>query len=200
MEHTDAPVLGSSGNLRTGSWLDRRMGNDAVSAPRPAAPDLDTADGFTRWVEPHWHAMATLAARYSTSAADDILQDALLVAWRKRAQFDPERGSARNWLLAITADQRRKAWRRALRLPSPRSPLPESAGPSAPVCDETALDLRKGISRLPAPQRLAVDLHYYLGLGVSDVAAVMGCPEGTVKSHLSRGRARLHQLLGEDYR
>lgn len=160
-------------------------------------PDLATPDGFTRWVGPHWQAMAALAARYSGDA-DDILQDALVVAWRKRDQFDPERGTARNWLLAITADQRRKTWRRALRLPIVRSPLPEP--PVIAVADEASLDLRRAIAKLPAQQRLAVDLHYYLGLGVADVAVVMGCPEGTVKSHLFRARTRLRQLLGEDYR
>lgn len=177
----------------------------------PAAPaehDLSTADGFSRWVQPHWPAMARLAARYSRDA-DDILQDALVVAWRKRAQFDPARGTARNWLLAITADQRSKAWRRTLRslsrpwadpeairtpAESVRSPGFETASP------ELRLDLRRAIGRLPARQALAVDLHYYLGLGVAEVAAVMRCPEGTVKSHLSRARDRLRTQLGDDYR
>lgn len=165
--------------------------------------DLSTAEAFSRWLQPHWHAMARLAARYSPDS-DDILQDALVVAWRKRGQFDPERGSARNWLLAITADQRRKAWRRAVRTltrawAEPDAPQP--ADPRAIAFDhEAGLDLRRAIHRLPANQALAIDLHYYLGLRVTDVAAIMRCSEGTVKSHLSRARARLRDSLGEDYR
>lgn len=173
------------------------------------ADDLSTADGFSRWVQPHWSAMARLAARYSGDP-DDILQDALVVAWRKRSQFDPARGTARTWLLAITADQRRKAWRRALRTLSRPWPEVETVqltgdGNRSPLVapgidDATRLDLRRAIRRLPANQALAVDLHYYLGLRVSDVAAVMRCSEGTVKSHLSRARDRLRTWLGEDYR
>lgn len=164
----------------------------------PAEGDLSTPDGFTRWVEPHWHAMARLAARYSPDA-DDILQDALVAAWRKRDQFDPARGSARNWLLAITADQRRKTWRRLTRLRfSAVDQLP--AQPDATPYLDATIDLRRAVRRLPAREALAIDLHYYLGLGVADVAAVMRCPEGTVKSLLSRARARLRATLGKDYR
>lgn len=173
-----------------------------------AEPDLSTTDGFSRWVQPHWPAMARLAARYSRDA-DDILADALAVAWRKRAQFDPARGAARSWLLTITADQRSKAWRRTVRTLSRPWADPEAGRTPAeaardPRVDapspEVRLDLRRAIGRLPAKQALAVDLHYYLGLGIADVAAVMRCPEGTVKSHLSRARERLRTQLGDDYR
>lgn len=169
-----------------------------ADAMAPAvADDLDTAEAFSRWVEPHWDAMARLAAR-SSRDPDDILQDALVAAWRKRAQFDPARGSARNWLLAVTADQRRKAWRRAARLLPWTDPgLAMAAGQDATA---QAVDLRRAVRRLPTRQALAIDLHYYLGLGVADIAAVMRCPEGTVKSLLSRARTRLRDLLGEDYR
>lgn len=184
------------------------MEQAGAPGPPPFADDLSTAEGFSRWVQPHWGAMARLAARYSPDA-DDILADALMVAWRKRAQFDPSRGSARTWLLAITADQRSKAWRRTVRTLS-RPWADPNLGRSGFESDRNAtvvtpsvelrLDLRRAIGRLPAKQALAVDLHYYLGLGIHDVAAVMRCPEGTVKSHLARARDRLRTQLGEDYR
>jgi DNA-directed RNA polymerase specialized sigma24 family protein len=46
-------------------------------------------------------------------------------------------------------------------------------------------------------QRLAVELHYFLGLPVSECATVMSCSEGTVKSTLSDARARLRLDLEE---
>ena len=183
------------------------MEHTEVPTSQPAEDDLGTADGFSRWVRPHWPAMARLAARYSADA-DDILQDALVAAWRKRAQFDPARATARTWLRATTAAQRSTAWRRAARTLSRPWADPEAgqtAGEAAReatsvVPPELRLDLRRAIGRLPAKQALAIDLHYYLGLGISDVAAVMRCPEGTVKSHLSRARDRLRTQLGDDYR
>jgi RNA polymerase sigma-70 factor (ECF subfamily) len=162
--------------------------------------DPDSGEGFTAWLSPHWSAMARLAAR-SGSDPDDILADALADAWRKRAQFDPTRGSARSWLLAITADQRRKAWHRAAALLSRRTTLPDEGGPAAEHVDaSTAVDLARALGRLSARQRLVVDLYYYLGLGVAEAAIVMRCSEGTVKSTLADARERLRRHLGEDYR
>jgi RNA polymerase sigma-70 factor (ECF subfamily) len=58
-----------------------------------AAPD--SAQGFADWVQPHLGPMARLAARLAPTAdRDDIVQEALTRAWRKRHLFDPARGTA----------------------------------------------------------------------------------------------------------
>jgi len=187
-------------NRITLAGVDRDVTQLKQAAEAGVGLDPDTPEGFTAWLKPHWSAMARLAAR-SGHDPEDILQDALADAWRKRSQFDPERGSARSWLLAITADQRSKTWRRAARLFSRVTVLPEDGGPAAEGGDSTsAVDLERALAHLTARQRLAIDLHYYLGLGVADISAVMRCSEGTVKSTLSDARARLRRHLGEDYR
>ena len=141
--------------------------------------------------------MAALARR-SVGGPDweDVLQDALSSAWRKRAQFDPGRGSARNWLLAIVADQSYKS-RRRLR---PVLVAEPDDRPAATADASEQLDLDAALGRLTDRQRLAVNLRYFLSLPTADVAAVLGCSEGTVKSTLSDARRRLRDLLGEDYR
>lgn len=151
---------------------------------------------FGAWVTPHWAAMSALARRLSSVADwEDVLQESLSAAWRKRAQFDPERGTPRNWLLAITADQAHKSRRR------PR-PVPlDGLDGTDPDRDGTLnLDLERAIGTLAPRQRLAVTLRYFLGLPVADVATVMGCAEGTAKSTLADARGRIRALLGEDYR
>ncbi|MDR1431730.1 MAG: RNA polymerase sigma factor [Propionibacteriaceae bacterium] len=165
-----------------------------------AVPNLDSHQGFSHWVLPHWAAMSALAARTGPDA-EDVLQDALTQAWRKRRQFDPVRGSARNWLLAITADQRRKHWRRSAARPETalaghEALISDSAGPVSEHC----LDLERAIASLSKRQGLAVELHYYLGLPISDIAQIMRCSPGTVKSTLADARARLLDRLGKDYR
>ncbi|HZZ97499.1 MAG TPA: sigma factor-like helix-turn-helix DNA-binding protein, partial [Jatrophihabitantaceae bacterium] len=62
------------------------------------------------------------------------------------------------------------------------------------------LDLRAALGKLSRRQRLAIELHYYLGFPLAEVATLMDCAEGTVKSTLSDARARLRHLLGEDDR
>ena len=79
---------------------------------RPTGAERVRADQaeFGDWIRPHWATMYALAvARSVRGDGEDVLQDALAAAWRKRSQFDSARGSARNWLLAIVADQARKS-------------------------------------------------------------------------------------------
>lgn len=170
-----------------------RAAPDGGEPDRPARPDE-----FADWVRPSLLAMTRLATRLAPHAdADDIVQDALVRAWRKRAQFDPARGTPTTWLLAITAD-RARSWRRTrlrrMRLIDDAADLPDRPAGSA-AADP---DLDRAIDRLPRRQRLAVQLHYFLGLNVDETAAVMGCAPGTVKSTLHDARARLRDLLGDD--
>ncbi|MBI3751603.1 MAG: sigma-70 family RNA polymerase sigma factor [Chloroflexi bacterium] len=146
-------------------------------------------DEFGAWVEPHLPALARLAARLAPDGErDDVVQAALERAWRKRSSFDPARGTPLTWLLAITADQARRARRRD----RPRA-IFASSPPARSIDDR--LDLEAAVARLPERQHLAVDCFYFVGLSVAETAAVMGCAEGTVKSTLSDARARLGRFL-----
>jgi RNA polymerase sigma-70 factor (ECF subfamily) len=152
-----------------------------------------TTDAFAEFVRPHWDAMARLARRLCGSDWEDVLQDALALAWRTRARFDPERGTERTWLLTLTADQARKHRRRS-RTHLELVDEPES---SLPTRD---LDIERAIAELSERQRLAVELFYFLDLSVRDIAAVLSCSEGTVKSTLSDARQRLRASLGGEFR
>lgn len=158
----------------------------AVGARAPDEPAR-----FADWVRPHLRGMALLAARLAPYAdRDDVVQEALARAWVKRHQYDPTRGAAGSWLLAITADQARKAVRRR----RPTLVLAEQEEPK-PDRPEERLDIERAVRRLTPKQRLAVDCYYFVGLTVAQTAAVMGCAEGTVKSTLADARARLRVLL-----
>ncbi len=61
-------------------------------------------------------------------------------------------------------------------------------------------DLRVALTKLPPDQREALLLVGAAGLPYEDVAAIMNCAVGTVKSRVNRARLRLAQLLGEDER
>lgn len=135
---------------------------------------------------------ATLVPR---DEVEDVVQDAMVRAWRKRDAFDPDRGSLRSWLLAILADQARSRWKR--RKPATESIIPDILIPLS--VSETTLDVRGAVARLAARQRAAVTLFYYVDLSVEDVAVVMGCSVGTVKSTLHDARLELMKTLGSYY-
>jgi RNA polymerase sigma-70 factor (ECF subfamily) len=159
-----------------------------VQGPPPA-----DGPGFVAWVRPHLVAMARLAGRLAVGAdRDDIVQEALARAWAKRSQYDASRGTPSAWLLAITADQARKAVRR---MRPGDAYLIEEAGPVSRPDLDARMDVDHAIMSLSARQRLAVDCYYFADLSIADTAAVMGCSEGTVKSTLSDARNRLRTLL-----
>ena len=173
-----------------------REGPIAITEDPPTPLPAPSAE-FGDWVRPHWDSMHRLARRLcGPDGSDDVVQEALSAAWRKRDQYDAERGAARSWLLAIVADQAYKHHRR-------QRPLIELvtdvADPAATTDWPPGVDLSVAIAQLSRRQRLAVTLHYYLGMPITESAEVMGCSPGTVKSTLSDARQRLRVLLGDDY-
>ena len=156
----------------------------------PAAVAPVGADEFAEWVTPHLPVLRALADRQVGPAAGaDVVQEALLRAWRRRGTFDPDRGTPRAWLVGILLDRARRH-----RLRRPR-PLPHllAAEAAAPAPDR--IDVERAVARLPRRQRQAVTLHYLADLSVAEVAAVLGIAESSVKTHLGAARAALRERL-----
>lgn len=153
---------------------------------------------FAEWATPSLPAMTKLCARLAPAAdPDDLVQETLVRAWLNWHQFDPARGSASAWLLAIAADRARDARRtrvRRLRVVDDAAEVPEQS------VEQTGadVDLERAVAQLADRQRLAVDCFYFIGLTVVETAAVMQCSAGTVKSTLSDARDRLRMLLGDN--
>lgn len=151
-----------------------------------------TRDDFADWLQPHVDAMAALASRLAVPGdGDDVTQDSVLIAWSKRAKFDPARGTARAWLLAIVASEARRSWRR--RRPVLMPTMRDSIRPDT----DDHVGVRDVIALLAWRQRQAIALFYYLDLPISEVAQAMGCQEGTVKATLHAARQRIKKMMVE---
>lgn len=156
---------------------------------------LDANGDFEAWVRPHLVVMRRVAARLAPGLdPEDVVQDALTRAWRRRSTFDAERGSPRSWLLAVVADQARKARVRSDRYRW----LVSRHATEASRAEGRDLDLERSIARLAPRQREVIDFHYFVDLSVRETAEVLGIAEGTVKSTLSDARSRLRELLREE--
>lgn len=150
-------------------------------------------DDFPAWVRPHLPALHRYAARQvGVADADDVLQEALARAWRRRSTYDASRGEPLPWLLAIVRDRARRHRVRTRQ----HAELAEADGPVE--LSPADRDLELALARLSPRQREAVDLYYFLDLDVTDVADVMGCAPGTVRATLHQARAALRELLGDD--
>ncbi len=122
--------------------------------------------------------------------ARDAVQEALIRAWRDLPKLrDPDRFDA--WLRRLTVnacfDQARHRRRRLVEIELTPMHAPATSDSSAAHADRELVD--QVLRRLDEHGRAIVVLHYYLGLPLTDVAATLGIPVGTVKS-------RLHRALG----
>jgi RNA polymerase sigma-70 factor (sigma-E family) len=157
------------------------------------------AEGFDLFVADRWPALLHLARLLSggdVQRAEDLLQDSLVKLWFVWAKVEAEAPEAylRKVLVRAAAKSKMRRW--WSELPSGRLPDRPGAGDlSAAVTDRTRLEV--ALAQLPPRQRAAVVLRYYEDLAEAQVAELLDCPVGTVRSHTSRGVARLRQILAE---
>ncbi len=126
--------------------------------------------------------------------ADDLVQTALArlyVAW-PRVHSSPE-AYARRVIVNANIDEARRPWRRE---------HVTDVHLDVPVAPDTSADDRSelvvALQQLPAMQRKVVVMRHWLDLSVEETSRELGISAGTVKSHTSRGLARLHELLVAD--
>lgn len=179
--------------------------DDALARAFRAGDERALRTAFDRWSR-----LVHAFCRRSLASADDAEEAAAQVfvaAWRGRHTFDPARGSLGSWLLGIArhevADRLRRAARERELRESMAAALPAAEHhASAPSTDELLdrLLLVDELSRLAPEQRRALGLAFYDDLTHEQVAAVMGLPLGTVKSHIRRGLLALRKRLEVDGR
>jgi RNA polymerase sigma-70 factor (ECF subfamily) len=160
----------------------------ALAGDNPAA-----FAGLVRLHQGGLRAFLLRLTRGDHALADDLAQESFIEAWRKRDQYRGEAPFAA-WLHRI-------AWSRFLMTARKRKLEPLDAADEIPgigADSDTKLDLERALTRLPAAQRAALTLCGAMGYSSSEVAAILELPEGTVKSHILRGRTRLRALLEGD--
>jgi RNA polymerase sigma factor (sigma-70 family) len=141
-------------------------------------------------------------------AAADAAQDSFISAYRNLRSF--RGGVFRSWLLRIATNNcydvlRARKRRPATSLDAAREPDDEGAGfdiaDTAESPDDFALRrelgaaIQQGLAALPDDQRIVVILSDVQGMAYEEIAQITSTNLGTVKSRLSRGRARLRDLL-----
>ena len=126
--------------------------------------------------------------------AEDAVQDAFVTAWRKRLEWrsvaNPEA-----WVRTVALNRVRSGWRHAAVAQRHRRDLPGPQGDVEVGPEHVALV--RALGALDGDQRVVVVLHHLADLSIVQIASELGLAEGTVKSRLSRGRARLADLLDD---
>jgi RNA polymerase sigma-70 factor (ECF subfamily) len=174
---------------------------DPVVLDRIAAGDLRALEVLYDRYEKMAYSLA-LRITTETSAAEDVVQDAFLGAWRNAGLYVPGRGSVKTWLLSIVHHRAIDAIRRrrpTSELPD-RDDAPPIGGTVPDVWPEVAANLDRtavhaALGGLPEVQRVAIQLAYFGGLTQTEIANRTGAPLGTVKSRMRLGLLALRRAL-----
>lgn len=206
---------------RVGGAAPGGIDHAAQTASVPEPPDDETliraAQGgdltaFNTLVTRHQRAVFSVCLRLlrDVQLAEDATQDTFIRAWQAIESF--RGGLARPWLLRIATNRAYDLLRARNRRPAdsldaelyevepdwtsqaPPAEHPELFATRA----ELSSALETALARLPEDQRLAIILADVQGYGYEEIASITGVAVGTVKSRISRGRARLRAILSED--
>lgn len=132
---------------------------------------------------------------WQTQDCQDVIQDAYLRVWQRRAKVDAATLDPLVWTTALNLARNRLRWR-ALRRHEPL----DAAGLPAAAEDGTdflaARQLHQALRQLPRAWQQVLLLTAFSGMRNLDIATVLGIPEGTVASRKHLALARLRTLLG----
>jgi RNA polymerase sigma-70 factor (ECF subfamily) len=150
------------------------------------------------------------------ATAEDLVQEALIIAWRRLERFD---GSCRflTWVTGILLNLHRNIARKhrvvleselndhkgnnegcedsAFGSVLSRIVDPAQGPQERLLASERASLLRRCLDRLPEDQRSVVQLRFFTGADLDEIATVLGCPEGTVKSRLFHAIRKLGGMV-----
>jgi RNA polymerase sigma-70 factor (sigma-E family) len=150
----------------------------------------DSADGLVR---------TAYLIVWDLAEAEDLVQECLLTVarrWPRVRRMDHPRAYARRILVNLALDGRGRRARRRQELDASPEAIDQRAAEDGRLAGvEARRDLIDALATLPPRQRVVLVLRYFEDLPEAQVAAVLGCSVGTVKSSASRGLNRLHELM-----
>jgi RNA polymerase sigma-70 factor, ECF subfamily len=157
-------------------------------------------DEFERMAMPHVPSLLRVARRLSRdqAAAEDLVQETMLLAWRGRHQFR-EGTNARAWLFRILFHQFYSQGRKLRTEPQtvPPSALARetAAGFRARSSMLEAVEMNEALAALTPEHRAVLLLAVVEGFTCEEIAGIVSAPIGTVMSRLSRARQALRERL-----
>ena len=139
-----------------------------------------------------------------TALAEEVVEDTYFQVWRQAVRFDPQRGSAITWLLAMARSRAIDAVRREARFQHDTLDDEHDTAPaSAATPGDELLDaarhhaaLHHALLQLGGQPRQLVSLAFFRGLSHEEIASQTCLPLGTVKSQIRRALIALRQILG----
>ncbi len=122
---------------------------------------------------------------------DEAVQECLCKAWKKRHQLKDER-YMQTWVIRILINECHNIQRKAGR-ELPLNEVPERVAPA-----DANFEMHDALFSIDETLRMPIILHYIEGFSICEIAQILRCPQGTVKSRMLRGRQKLKIILSEE--
>ncbi len=197
--------------LAVDAWPDRKApGLAGGAAANDVALIKRVAAGHPEALEILYDRYATLA--YSLAyrilgdhgASEDAVQEAYLSIWRGAATYHASRGVPRSWICTVVRNRALDRLRSSKSVATHDVPLETVFldGGDSETWDSVAEvllhdDMRTALALLPAPQRQALEMAYYLGYSQSEISAATAVPLGTVKSRTRLALLKLRDCVDD---
>ncbi len=190
------------------------LNSAATSGPTPAADDSDAHDRELMVRITRQRDTAALEALYvrfrprlksflrrlthDEALIEEAYNDVMVTVWRKSHQYEA-RSKVSSWVFSI-------AYRACLRMVKKQQKrdatfemsgddLADYAAPEAPADTEGADALVAAVKQLKPNHRLVIELCYFEGHQLGDIAQIVGCPTNTVKTRLHHARKNLRKIM-----
>ena len=170
---------------------------------------IGQADALAVLFDRHYRLVFSVALRilHDHGEAEDLMQEVFLEIYRKVDNYDPDKGKAKTWILqyAYHRSLNRQKYLNVRNFYDGRQDsdlmqweLPQSPnGWNGLSYDDWAQVLEKGMSTLSEKERRTLDLAYFQGLPLKEIAAQIDEPLGNVRNHYYRGLKKLRDFLQE---
>jgi RNA polymerase sigma-70 factor (ECF subfamily) len=173
--------------------------NEVALMGRIAAEDMGAFESLYGLYHPRL-ARFLLGMTRRPPLVEEILDDTMLVVWRKAHAYDPN-AKVSTWIFGIAYRQALKALRQvddAVESGAEATQrLPEELEPEGELQRyELHVRLDEALRSLTPEHRAVIELTYYLGYACREIAQIMDCPVDTVKTRMFYARQRLKTLLG----
>ncbi len=165
---------------------------------RHDAGELD--ENFTAYVRDRGdhHLRVALLLTGDWHAAEDLVQASLVKLYRVWPRIGSGTGPDA-YLRRIMVNTHRSWWRARWRRETPAETMPERrSGDDIADCQALGALVRQALAGLPRQQRAVLVLRYWEDLPEAEVAALLDCSAGAVKTHAHRGLKRMRDLLGPE--
>jgi len=202
--HQLSQLIGSTGSNVVDLKLESSLTNDQLAALIETIALEKNKDAFARLFEYYAPRLKAFGLKQGVSLAkvEELVQETMLMVWRKSESFDASRGTASNWIFTIMRNKRIDMFRRQKH---PEYELDESmdlidpdVGPDDQVnAFQERTHIREAVNSLPDSQMEIIQKAFFEDKSHGEIAADLDIPLGTVKSRIRLAMARLRILVEE---